>query len=137
MSIPNSGTIALIQQAAQRVGSEYKLAKVLGIPQHHISEWKSGDRNCVPADRARLAGLAGEDAVLELVRATLEQSKGKRAEQLRTLMGNALPRIGGAAVTVLLALGSLICSPTSSHAGPSVTRYDVQKRRIRRTFAVA
>jgi predicted transcriptional regulator len=101
----------LIEKAGANVGSEYRLAKLLGIPQSHVSGWKSGDRTCTPEDRARLAGIAHEDAVQELVRATLEKHAGTRkGEQLTKLLGKSLQAIGGVLALGLLALGSLTFS---------------------------
>ena len=77
----------LIEKAGLICGSEYKLAKAMGIPPQHITNWKAGDRTCTPADRARLAGFAREDAVQELVRATIEASKGIKQEQLKQVLG--------------------------------------------------
>lgn len=103
--------INLIEKAGNAVGSEYKLAKAMGIPQAHISNWKSGLRNCTPADRARLAGFAQEDAVQELVRATINSAKGLKHEQLMAVLGRSLRATGATSVTALLlvaSLGSLI-----------------------------
>lgn len=99
----------LIAKAGAIAGSEYKLAKAMGIPQQHISAWKSGVKNCTPPDRARLAGFAREDAVQELVRSTLEQTAGTlRGEQLMRVLGKQLQATGAALHTVLLAVVSLI-----------------------------
>lgn len=98
----------LIAKAGAIAGSEYKLAKAMGIPQQHISAWKRGIKTCTPPDRARLAGFAREDAVQELVRATLEATAGTlRGEQLMRVLGKASRVTGGATVTVLLGLISL------------------------------
>lgn len=101
---------SLIAKAASIVGSEYRLAKELGIPQTHISAWKSGERNCVPSDRARLAGFAREDAVQELVRSTIDSAKGLKRVQLQQVLGKLLHQTGEATVTVLAGLASLIYS---------------------------
>jgi len=98
----------LIAKAGAIAGSEYKLAKVLGMPQQNISAWKIGKRTCTPEDRARLAGVAREDAVQELIRATLEKTKGTlRGEQLYRLLGKSLQATGAASVTVLPLVASL------------------------------
>ena len=98
----------LIEKAASIVGSEAKLAKALGLPQPNISGWKSGHRTCTPEDRARLAGFAREDAVQELVRATLEKTEGTlRGEQLRQVLGKWLLQTGGAMHSVVVGLVSL------------------------------
>jgi DNA-binding transcriptional regulator YdaS (Cro superfamily) len=112
MQAPDQALLALIARASDHAGSGYKLAKLLGLPQQHISGWKSGARTCMPHDRARLAGLAGEDATQELVRATLAQTAGThRGDQLRELLGKSSRRIGEAFALAALLLGSLTYSP--------------------------
>lgn len=84
----------LIEKAASIVGSEYKLAKKMEIPQQNISSWKSGAKTCPPAARAVLAGIAGEDAVQELISATLEREEGtKRGALLGELLGQRAGRV--------------------------------------------
>jgi len=98
----------LIEKAGRIAGTEYKLAQAMGIPQQILSDWKAGRRTCTAPDRARLAGFAGEDAVQELVRATLELEKNeKRKDQLYKLLGKKLLQTGAAHVGVLLSLCSL------------------------------
>lgn len=108
----------LIKRAAKQAGSEYKLAKMLGVAQQRITNWKDEDGiTCSPADRARLAAIAGEDAVQELVRATLEKHEGTlRGEQLRQVLGKRLQAIGGASTTgaaVALSLASLTATSSA------------------------
>lgn len=91
----------LIKKAGLIYGSEYRLAKEMGIPQQTLTNWKAGTRTCTPSDRARLAGLAEEDAVLELVKATIETSKGLKREQLERALGKAL-KVAGAGSALLL-----------------------------------
>lgn len=101
--------ILLIEKAGAIAGSEYKLAKAMGIPQQTLSGWKAGRRPCTPPDRARLAGFAREDAVQELVRATLAQTAGTlRGEQLMRVLGKQSRVTGAALHTVLLSMASLI-----------------------------
>jgi DNA-binding transcriptional regulator YdaS (Cro superfamily) len=98
----------LIEKASEAAGSEAKLARAMGMPQQNISGWKSGIRTCTPEDRARLAAFAQEDALQELVRATLEKTAGTlRGEQLRQVLGKWLHQTGGATVGALLSLGSM------------------------------
>jgi DNA-binding transcriptional regulator YdaS (Cro superfamily) len=99
----------LIEKAGKHVGSEYKLAKALGVPQQHLTGWKAGTRTCAPPDRARLAGFAREDAIQELVRATIDGAKGLKREQLVKVLGKLLPQTGGALHSGVLGLVSLIC----------------------------
>jgi DNA-binding transcriptional regulator YdaS (Cro superfamily) len=103
---PNKSVIDLLQKAVNVVGSEAELARVLGMTPPDISMWKSGKKGCTAADRARLAGIAKEDAVQELVRATLEKYEGsRRGEQLRTLLGKSLHQIT-VAIGIALLLGA-------------------------------
>lgn len=99
--------VDLIDKAVAIVGSDSKLARALGIPPQNVYGWRTGIRTCTPEDRARLAGFAREDALQELVRATLEKTAGTlRGEQLRQVLGKWLPQTGAATVTALLGLGS-------------------------------
>lgn len=108
---------ALILKAAAAVGSEANLARAMGIAQANISLWKSGMRTCTPEDRARLAGFAKEDAVQELIRATLEKTAGTlRGEQLRQVLGKWSHQTGVASVGALLSLGSMTYGAVSLKA---------------------
>lgn len=99
----------LIDKAAQKVGSRYKLAKALGVSPSQIYDWDDGRKPCSPADRARLAGFAQEDAVQELVRATLEATEGTlRGEQLKKVLGKLSPQTGAALHGLVLGVISLI-----------------------------
>lgn len=101
----------LITRAGQKAGSEYKLAKMLGVDQQTVNSWKTGRQTCTAPDRARVAAVAGEDALQELVRATLEKYEGtKRGDQLRAILGKSLHQTGVATVTGLLGLLSAVCS---------------------------
>ena len=84
----------LIDQAALIAGSDLLLAKKIAVAQPVISMWRSGARTCSPADRAILAGIAGGDAVSELVKATLEREKGTRkGALLGELLGKRAARV--------------------------------------------
>ena len=98
----------LIDKAAEKVGTRYKLAKLLGVTPSRIYDWEEERTPCSAADRARLAGMAGEDAVQELVRATLEKTAGtKRGDQLQTLLGKWSHQTGAVVNSVLLVLVSI------------------------------
>ena len=98
----------LIDKASEKVGTRYKLAQMLGVSASTIYDWEEARKTCSPADRARLAGMAGEDAVQELVRATLEKTAGtKRGEQLERLLGKWSHQTGAVVNSVLLSLVSL------------------------------
>ena len=106
MSIPDEIT-QLIEKAGKAVGSEYKLAKAMGIPQRTLSDWKAKRRTCTPPDRAVLAGFAREDAIQELVRATIDNAKGLKREQLVKVLGKLSRATGEVLHTVALGLVSL------------------------------
>ncbi len=92
----------LIDKAAKKVGNKAKLAVLLDLTKSQIYEWHSGVKRCSPADRARLADLAGEDALQELVRATLEETEGTtRGEQLKSVLGKSSRQISAALNTAV------------------------------------
>lgn len=79
----NKEAIKLITIAGVIAGSEYRLAKALGLPQSTLTDWKSGRKACTPPDRARLAIFAERDVAQELFKATIEHTAGTvRGEQL-------------------------------------------------------
>ena len=87
--------VKLIEQAASIAGSEYKVAKTIGIPQSHISEWKNGTRTCSAEDRALLADIAGVDPLTEMLEAMQERWAGKpKGEQLRAVFAKRLQIVG-------------------------------------------
>lgn len=99
---------ALIDRAAKKVGSRYKLAQLMKVGTPSIYNWETGRKQCPAEERARIAGYAGEDAVQELVRATIEQAKGEvKKEQLEKLLGKLLRQTGGALHTVVALVASL------------------------------
>ncbi len=112
MTIPLELT-RLINKAGEKCGSEYRLAKAMEIPQATLCSWKAGTRTCTPSDRARLAGFAREDAIQELVRATIEAAKGTKREQLQRVLGKLSRQTGAALDSVLLGLVSLISGLTA------------------------
>lgn len=108
----------LIDRAAAKTGGNLKLAKALGVGHSKVYDWRDGRQTCSPADRARLAGFAGEDPVQELVRATLENAKGDvRRQQLQQLLEKSSRAIGAVLAGVSLALASWTFSPTPAIAG--------------------
>lgn len=99
----------VIDDAVAVVGSKSKLARALGVTPQRVNDWHSGACTCTPHDRAAIAGFARQDAVQELVRATLEKTAGTlRGEQLRQVLGKWLHQTGGASVSGLLGLASTI-----------------------------
>jgi DNA-binding transcriptional regulator YdaS (Cro superfamily) len=99
---------ALIDKASEKVGSPHKLASLLGLGSSTVYDWRDGRRTCSPADQARIAAFAGEDALQQLVRATLEQAKGdRRREQLQKVLGKLSHQTGAVIAGVLPSLASL------------------------------
>ena len=85
----------LIDKAASIVGSEYRIAKTFGIPQSHVTEWKSGTRTCSAEDRALLADLAGVDPFAEIAEAMTERWAGKpKGERLKAVLSKRLQGVG-------------------------------------------
>lgn len=98
----------LIDKAAQRVGTRYKVAKALGVTPAQVYDWEEERKSCSPEDRARIAALANEDALQELVRGVLEKHEGTlRGKQLEQLLGKLLRQTGGVLHTVVALVASL------------------------------
>lgn len=111
----------LIDKAAKVCGTRYKLAQQLGVTASTVYDWERGTKPCSPADRARLAGFAGDDAVQELVRATLETARGEvRKRQLAQLLEKSSRAIGAVLATVVLALSSLTFSGPTRASEPAL-----------------
>lgn len=99
----------LIDKAAKVVGNRHRLAKVLKCTVSQVYEWDSGKKRCGPPDRARLAAIAKEDPLQELVRATLEETAGTtRGEQLQKALGKLLRQTGEGLHGGAIAMVSLI-----------------------------
>lgn len=80
----------LIDRAAKIAGSDYALAKSLGVPRGHVSDWRHGRRTATPADQAIMASVAGLDPVQVLARATVEAYEGKpKGDALMKALGKA------------------------------------------------
>lgn len=99
----------LINRAKAIAGSDYKLAKLMGVPAQHISNWRHGSRNCSPEDVAILAGVAGLDAVSWHIRAVLEKHAGtEKGDRLLKVLGKGSPATGAEIVS-----SGTVASPTS------------------------
>jgi len=80
----------LIDRAAKVAGSDGKLARTLGVPPQHVSNWRHGHKTCTPADQALMAHVAGLDPVQTLARATVRQYEGKaKGDALMKALGKA------------------------------------------------
>lgn len=49
----------LIDKAAAIAGSDYRLAKNLGVPRQHVSNWRAGCRPCPIGEIVLMADIAG------------------------------------------------------------------------------
>ena len=88
---------SLIDRAAAIAGSDYRLAKHLGVPRGHVSQWRHAKRTATPADQALMAHIAGLDPVQVLARATVEAYEGKpKGDALMKALGNVLLATGAA-----------------------------------------
>lgn len=112
----------LIDKASAQAGSDSKLAKSIGVPPQHVSNWRHGHKTATPADQALMAHVAGLDPVQVLARATVAQYEGKaKGDALMKALGKA-SRLTGAVAgfvgAVALAISSLI--PTRTEAAPDL-----------------
>ena len=74
----------LIEQAAAASGGNTRLAKLLGVPYQHVTNWKNASRTCMPDDQARIAHIGGNDGIRTLIESTIERHAGTvRGDQLR------------------------------------------------------
>lgn len=104
---PDQNVIKLIDKAVLSAGSKSKLARALGVPPQTVNDWVAGFRTCVPEDRARIAAMAKEDPLQELVRSLLEKHAGTlRGDQLKQVLGKWLHQTGGVIAGVLAGLTS-------------------------------
>jgi DNA-binding transcriptional regulator YdaS (Cro superfamily) len=107
----------LIDKAAKQVQTRYKLAQALGVTPAQVYNWQTGAKPCSPADQARIAAIANEDPMQQLVRATLEQTEGTlRGEQLRAALGKYVHQTGAASVFGMLAAAMTALGMASSGA---------------------
>ena len=80
----------LIDKAAAIAGSDAKLARSIGVPPQHVSNWRHGHKTATPADQALMAHVAGLDPVQVLARATVQQYEGKaKGDALMKALGKA------------------------------------------------
>lgn len=93
----------LLTRAIEKSGTEYKLAKRLGVSTSLIYE-----RRISPELWALIADIAGEDPTQALVQATIEKAKGKpRFQWLADALGKSL------AAGVVATIGAFAVSASS------------------------
>lgn len=127
----------LIDQASKIAGDDTKLAKMIGQPKQHISNWRHGKRTATPEDQALMAAIAGLDATQVLARAMVAKHEGTaKGDLLMKALGKALLATG-------VALGSAGASAMGiygwgSHAANRAlvdTMYILSRLRKRRRLA--
>lgn len=79
----------MIQRAEIAAGGTSALARALGVPQQHVSDWKAQRRTCPPDMRARLARLCGLDPRAELAEAVAEGLNDQRRAGLLEALADA------------------------------------------------
>lgn len=94
-------------RAVVKLGTEYKLAKRLGVSQAVLSQRKKG-KTLSPELWALIADIAGDNPTEALVAATVALNAGKeRGGWLREALGKSFPVLGVVAITAtLLSAGS-------------------------------
>lgn len=102
----------LFDLARDKVGSDYKLAQLLGLSRHRISNWRTGQQSMSPEDVAIVANIAGLDGVSWAMRAMVAKHEGTaKGDRLMKAVGKALLATG-AAVATSGAHAMAICSKT-------------------------
>ena len=89
----------LIDKAAKIAGSDYRLAKQIGVSPQRMSDWRNGRCTVGVEYRALMADVAGLD-VDEVIRDALLEKHANTplGERLLSVLGNAVH--GGAAITL-------------------------------------
>jgi hypothetical protein len=102
----------LIDKASFIAGSDGKLARAIGVPPQHVSNWRHGHKTATPADQALMAHVAGLNPVQVLARATVAQYEGKpKGDALMKALGKASLVTGavlGSAGAMAHQIGSMI-----------------------------
>lgn len=98
----------LIDKASAKAGSDYALAKMLGVSRSAVSDWRHSRKTCPVGDVALMADLAGLEAEKWVARALVAQYEGTpKGDKLYRVLGKALAATGavlvssGASATVI------------------------------------
>jgi len=87
----------LIDKAKTIAGSDYALAKDLGVPRQHLSNWRKGTRACPIGEIVLMADIAGLKPEEWIARALTSKHEGTRkGERLTEALKKAWPAIGEA-----------------------------------------
>ena len=111
-------------KAAQGIPSNYRLARVLDVPERTVQRWASGETRPDDAHAAHLAELAGFDPGVTVAAINAERAEGP----MRALWTGIAERLQRASVTacVILSLGFWSGGPdggalaSTAHPEPSV-----------------
>lgn len=105
----------LIDQAAEKLGSRYKVAQYLGVSPNLVNDWYKGRVPCQPADQARIADISGENAQQVLIEATIARHEGTpRGEQLKSALRKwthqltTIEKSAAVPVLAILAVGKVV-----------------------------
>jgi len=91
---------ALIDKAAEKAGSDYKLAAMLGMQRQKISNMRHGRMTATPEDQALFASVAGLNAIEVLARAMVQKHEGTpKGDRLMRALGKGLLATGAAVAT--------------------------------------
>lgn len=94
----------LIDAAARRTGSDYRLAQTLGVGRQKISDWRARRASCGVEYRALMADLAGYNVQEVIADALLEKhANTPLGERLLSVLGN----VGAGAVATMSIFGSV------------------------------
>lgn len=90
-----SRVMGLIDAASARVGSAYKLAKVIGYTNAEVSMWRLGRRSCPIEAQVLMAPVAGLDVDAVIREALIERNANTpRGEKLISALGKGLMAAG-------------------------------------------
>lgn len=85
----------LMDKAKSIAGSDYALAKQLGVSRMKVSNWRHGHQPCPVEDQALIAALAGLDPAEFLVRAVVLKHQGTaKGDRLMKVLGKSSIAIG-------------------------------------------
>ncbi|MDE2429955.1 MAG: hypothetical protein KGM99_14610 [Burkholderiales bacterium] len=77
----------LIEAAAEKAGSQRKLATLIDVQPGNLTEMKQGKRTCSLAVRARLAEVAGYDLKRAVIEGAIEELEGGDATEKEAARG--------------------------------------------------
>jgi DNA-binding XRE family transcriptional regulator len=107
-------------------GSDYKLAKLLGVPRTTISNYRTGRSQMDDRIAIRIAELVGVPPVSVVAEIHAERARDPNSQAFWAELGAAMKKarnvVAGAAV-MMTALGLGLPSPAEAKAGVSVPAY--------------